>query len=129
MQFRFSNKIQSSKPGWQEHVVAVATNFCGFDGDLYDYDALIASFAGLSDRLPGSRDEADFRDEFGAYGKFLGIHYEFLSNGSLYSACTETSKKLLLSTEADVASFLRLQLPLFQYPNGIGLRWHNGVRV
>jgi hypothetical protein len=40
---------------------------------------------------------------------------------------SETAKRLLLREEPDVASFLRLQLSLFQYPNAMGARYKSAT--
>jgi len=45
---------------------------------------------------------------------------------------TETTKRFLIREEPDVASFLRLQLPLFQYPNAMGAAYDsytNNLRI
>ena len=45
---------------------------------------------------------------------------------------TETTKRFLIREEPEVASFLRLQLPLFQYPNAMGAAYDsytNNLRI
>jgi hypothetical protein len=44
---------------------------------------------------------------------------------------SETAKKFLIREEPDIASFLRLQMTLFQYPNGMGAVYNSngGLRL
>lgn len=122
----FTNKIQSTEKGWPEYLIAVATTFQKFDGLQYNYDEIVEEFSSLSSRDVLERDPSDFRDEFGAYGGFLGIYYVD-KTGTF--RLTEAAKYLLCGTEPDVEAFCRVQMSLFQYPNGLGVRYNRTTGI
>lgn len=128
----FSNKIESSRPEWGDYLLEIADIFSMFDGEELDRDLLTDRFSVISGRSPYAlRDVANFRDEFGAYGTYLGV-FHFKSVGGRWCIfLSKAAKHFLCSTEPDVESFCRAQLALFQYPNGAGsVQNRNGsVRV
>jgi hypothetical protein len=117
----FVNKIESSRPEWGDYLLEVADIFSTFDGENLDRELLADRFSAISGRSPYAlRDVSNFRDEFGAYGTFLGVfRFERIDNNWKIFLST-AAKHYLCSTEPDVESFCRVQMSLFQYPNGAG---------
>jgi hypothetical protein len=121
----FTNKIESSRPEWGDYLLEVADIFSSFDGEDLDRDVLENRFSVISGRSPYVlRDVANFRDEFGAYGTFLGLYHVETKNGRWKICLSNAAKHFLCSTEPDVESFCRTQMALFQYPNGAGAIQH-----
>jgi hypothetical protein len=121
----FSNKIESSLPQWGDYLLEVADIFSTFDNEELDRDLLMDRFSAISGRSPYVvRDVANFRDEFGAYGTYLGLYHVEAENGKWKIYLSNATKRFLCSTEPDVESFCRTQMTLFQYPNGAGAIHH-----
>ncbi|MEA5619241.1 hypothetical protein VB711_15545 [Cronbergia sp. UHCC 0137] len=130
----FSHKIHSSSDEWVEKLAELATIFGEFDGRLYNRATFESRLQRISPRasyltqevskLPysqgGRLDVSKFRDEISAYPAYLGLYFLEKSVSGWVVRVSETTKRFLLREEPDVASFLRLQLPLFQYPNAMG---------
>lgn len=130
----FSHKIHSSGDDWPEKLAEIAAIFNEFDGQLFDRDkfeqrlqsispraSYLAKYAASKPLTPGGRlDVSKFRDEISAYPAYLGLYYLEISPKGWVVRITETTKRFLISEEPDVASFIRLQLSLFQYPNAMG---------
>jgi len=117
----FSNKIESSLSEWGDYLLEVADIFSTFDGEELDRGLLENRFSVISGRSPYVlRDAANFRDEFGAYGTYLGLYHVEVGNGKWKIYLSNAAKHFLCSTEPDVESFCRSQMALFQYPNGAG---------
>ena len=117
----FTNKIESSRTEWGDYLLEIADIFSMFDGDELDRDLLTERFSVISGRSPYAlRDVSNFRDEFGAYGTYLGLFHFELQNGKWHIFLSKATKHFLCSTEPDVESFCRTQMALFQYPNGAG---------
>jgi hypothetical protein len=117
----FVNKIESSRPEWGDYLLKVADIFSTFDGENLDRELRTDRFLEIGGRsLDALRDVSNYRDEFGAYGTYLGVfRVERIDNAwKLY--LSNAAKHYLCSTEPDVESFCRTQMALFQYPNGIG---------
>lgn len=127
----FSHKIHSSTPDWPDKLVELAHLFHEFDGQLYDRDAIEHRLTQISSRSSFvARDASKFRDEFSAYPAYFGLYHLMPSNAGWIITTTETTKRFLLTEEPDVASFLRLQLTLFQFPNGMGAAYYaNSTRL
>ena len=128
----FVNKIESSRLDWGDYLLKVADIFSTFDGDDLDREIRSERFSEISGRsIDAPRDISNFRDEFGAYGSFLGLFHIKLVGDKWKIFLSNATKHFLCSTEPDVESFCRTQLSLFQYPNGIGaVQNRNGsVRV
>lgn len=118
----FANKIESSSPDWPDYLLEIANIFAEFDGEELDRDRLLDRFRTLSDRSPYAlRDPSNFRDEFGAYGTYLGIYHVERCDGQWVIALSGTARQYLCTSEPDVEAFCRAQLSLFQYPNGAGV--------
>jgi hypothetical protein len=117
----FSHKIESSRPEWGDYLLEVADIFSTFDGEDLDRELLADRFSSISGRSPYAlRDVSNFRDEFGAYGTYLGVFRFECVDGRWKIFLSNAAKHFLCSTEPDVESFCRVQLSLFQYPNGAG---------
>ena len=117
----FSNKIESSLPEWGDYLLEIADIFSTFDGEEFDRELLKNRFSAISGRSPYVlRDVANFRDEFGAYGTYLGLYHVETVNGKWKIYLSNAAKHFLCSTEPDIESFCRTQMALFQYPNGAG---------
>lgn len=134
----FSHKIHSSGDDWPEKLAEIAAIFAEFDGRIFDRDAFevrlqkisprssyLAQSASTQPTLEAStkqkrKDVSKFRDEISAYPAYLGIYYLEQSPDGWIVRITETAKRYLVREEPDVGAFLRLQLPLLQYPNAMG---------
>ena len=117
----FANKIESSRPEWGDYLLEVADIFSTFDGEDLDRELLAERFSAISGRSPYVlRDVSNFRDEFGAYGTYLGVFRIERIDNRWKIFLSNVAKHFLCSTEPDVESFCRSQLSLFQYPNGAG---------
>lgn len=128
----FSHKIHSSSPDWPSKLIDIATIFSEFDGMPYDRSLIENKLSKISPRTSlVSRDPSKFRDEISAYPAYLGIYRIELVDSRWKVVLSETAKKFLISEEPDVATFLLLQLTLFQYPNGMGAAYsgQGGVRI
>ncbi|ASU41111.1 hypothetical protein hmeg3_24285 [Herbaspirillum sp. meg3] len=133
----FSHKIHSSSPDWPDKLVELAGIFGEFDGLPYDRDAIEQRLSEISPRAAyvaqsvvrnGDRaDVSKFRDEISAYPAYLGIYHHQRSPQGWLIKVSETTKRFLLCEEPDVGSFLRLQMPLFQYPNAMGVAYYKGT--
>lgn len=122
----FSHKIHSSGADWPDKLVELAGVFAGFDGTAYDRDAIEAQLIAISPRSAyAHRDVSKFRDEISAYPAYLGLYYVKVENHVWTVHLSEATKRFLLREEPDVGAFLRVQLPLFQYPNGHGAVYHH----
>lgn len=128
----FSHKIHSSGDDWPEKLAEIAAIFNEFDGQLFDRKVIETRLQSISPRasyfaqglkpltLSGRLDVSKFRDEISAYPAYLGLYYLEQSPSGWVVRITETTKRFLIQEEPDVASFLRLQLSLFQYPSAMG---------
>lgn len=121
----FSHKIHSSGDNWPEKLAELAAIFGEFDGLPYDREAFEQRLGRISPRSSyvaneGRSDHSKFRDEISAYPAYLGLYHLRASEVGWVVHVSETAKRYLLREEPDVGSFLRLQLPLFQYPNAMG---------
>jgi hypothetical protein len=126
----FSNKIESSLPEWGDYLLEVADIFSTFDGEELDRGLLENRFSVISGRSPYVlRDVANFRDEFGAYGTYLGLYHVETENNKWKIYLSNAAKHFLCSTEPDIESFCRTQMALFQYPNGAGAIQFTAGRV
>ena len=142
----FSHKIHSSGDEWPEKLAELAAIFGEFDGELFDRSVFeerlqlisprasyLAQEAASKSRADGSRlDVSKFRDEISAYPSYLGLYFLEQSPSGWVVRVSETTKRFLLIEEPDVGAFLRLQLPLFQYPNAMGASYTsrtNNLRI
>lgn len=142
----FSHKIHSSGDEWPEKLAELAAIFGEFDGQLYDRDSFERRLQRISPRASyfardaaaspltegGRLDVSKFRDEISAYPAYLGLYFLQSSPSGWIVRVSETARRFLLCEEPDVAAFLRLQLPLFQYPNAMGAAYRshtNNLRI
>lgn len=117
----FSNKIESSHEEWRAYLLKVADIFAMFDGEIYDRASIEEHFETISGRsLDSGRDTSNYRDEFGAYGSYLGVFRLKRVAEQWRIELSRLARQFLCSAEPDVSSFCTLQLALFQYPNGMG---------
>lgn len=117
----FSNKIESTRDDWYGYLIRIARIFNSLDGAEYDRERLLESFTAMSGRQANAdRDVANFRDEFGAYGTYLGIYHLENIGGKWIIVVSEAAKRFLCCANPNAAAFCRAQLALFQYPNGAG---------
>lgn len=140
----FSHKIHSSGDEWPEKLAEIAAIFAEFDGRIFDRIAFEKRLQKISPRAsylaksavskptsttitskPKRKDISKFRDEISAYPAYLGIYYLEQSPEGWIVRLTETAKRYLVREEPDVGAFLRLQLPLLQYPNAMGAVYTN----
>ena len=126
----FVNKIESSRPEWGDYLLEVADIFSTFDGEDFDRELIAERFSVISGRSEYAlRDVSNFRDEFGAYGTYLGVFRIERIDNRWKIFLSNATKHFLCSTEPDVESFCRTQLSLFQYPNGAGAVQNNSGTV
>jgi len=126
----FANKIESSRESWGDYLLEVADIFSTFDGEDYDVEQIKERFSAISGRSPYAlRDIANFRDEFGAYGTYLGVFRIERVGGSWKIYLSDAARHFLCSTEPDVESFCRTQMALFQYPNGAGAAYNTNGSI
>ncbi len=117
----FSNKIESTRDDWFSYLISIARIFYSFDGAEYNREALLKQFSNISGRsADAERDESNFRDEFGAYGTYLGLYHLEEINGKWTIIVSEAAKQFLCTESPNAAAFCRCQMALFQYPNGAG---------
>lgn len=118
----FTNKIESTRDDWYGYLVQIARIFYTLDGEEYNRDVLMNKFSAMSgrDATQAQRDSSNFRDEFGAYGTYLGIYHLEQRDGRWCVFVSDAAKKFLCCQNPNAAAFCRAQLSLFQYPNGAG---------
>ncbi len=128
----FSHKIHSSGDEWSEKLIELAFIFAKYDGLEYNRDEIENDLGKISPRSSFvARDRSKFRDEYGAYPAYFGLYRMEQRAGRWHMFMSETTRRFLIREEPDVASFLRLQMTLFQYPNGMGAAYnrHGGLRL
>jgi hypothetical protein len=124
----FSHKIHSSGDDWPDKLVELAFLFAEFDGHTYDRDEIAKRLSEISPRSAyAPRDPSKFRDEISAYPAYLGLYRLEVSETGWRIKLSETAKAFLVREEPDVASFVLLQMILFQYPNGMGAAYRSGT--
>lgn len=128
----FGHKIHASEPGWANRLCAIAHIFDGYNGERYDQckDSLMEKFKDVAPRISVIRDNPQWRDEITAYVSYLGVaRFRYRQNNGWIIETPASVKKFLLGEAPDVGAFLRLQLTLFQYPNGMGVTHRGRGRV
>jgi hypothetical protein len=134
----FSHKIHSSGDDWPDKLAELAAIFGEFDGQLFDRNKFEERLQTISPRVAyfakdaasrrgvgGRLDVSKFRDEISAYPAYLGLYFLEQSDDGWVVRVSETAKRFLLREEPDVGSFLRLQLPLLQFPNAMGAAYYS----
>ncbi|MBI3651527.1 MAG: hypothetical protein HY231_10955 [Acidobacteria bacterium] len=125
----FSHKIHSSSDEWPNKLVELAFLFAEFDGKIFNRDAIEKKLLEISPRSEYVRDPAKYRDEISAYPSYLGLYRLEASQAGWLIRLSETTKAFLIREEPNVSAFLRLQLLLFQYPNGMGASYWPAFRI
>ncbi len=129
----FSHKIHSGSENWPNKLIDIASIFSEFDGKPYDRTAIEERLSQISPRASiVARDPSKFRDEISAYPAYLGLYRIELINDRWHIFLSHTAKQFLISEEPNVASFMLLQMILFQYPNGMGVAYSsrsNSIRI
>ena len=124
----FSHKIHSSRDDWPDKLVELAFLFSEFDGEVFDRSRMEGRLLEISPRSAyAPRDASKFRDEISAYPAYLGLYKLERSSQGWIIRLSETAKRFLVREEPNVGVFMRLQLALFQYPNGIGAAYYSGT--
>ena len=124
----FSHKIFSSEVEWADRLCAIASIFHKYDGECFEScrKKLTQEFAQIAPRFSLGRKNTPWRDELTAYVSHLGVaRFHRTEYGAWVIAPTKAARKFLLGEAPDVAAFLRMQLPLFQFPNAMGVQ-HKG---
>ena len=108
----FTNKIESTRDDWYGYLVQIARIFYTLDGEEYNRDILMNKFATMSgrDATRAQRDSSNFRDEFGAYGTYLGVYHLEQRDGKWYVFVSDAAKKFLCCQNPNAAAFCRSQL-------------------
>lgn len=116
----FSHKIHASKDieGWERTLVKVAEVFLDFDQQIFDKPRLNERFYELAPNTKPGRDP--FRDIFSIYMAIFGVGHIVLEEGIWKVRISETARRYLICTEPNVEAFCRLQLSLYQRPDGRG---------
>ena len=124
----FSHKIHSNDDDWPDKLVELASLFSSFDGQVFDRDEIESSLRNISTRSAyAPRDPSKFRDEISAYPAYLGLYRLEQSDAGWRIRIGDTTRQFLLREEPNVGAFMRLQLALFQYPNGMGAAYQSGT--
>lgn len=126
----FSHKIHSSGEEWPEKLVELATIFAEFDNEIYSRSAIEQRLQTISPRASYiAKSRSAFRDEYSAYPAYFGLYRLRQSSEGWRMEMGKTTKELLLIEEPNTTAFLRLQLALFQYPNGMGAVYRNDGKL
>jgi hypothetical protein len=114
----FSHKIHASEDleAWERRLVRLASIFARFDGQAFDREALDTALGVLAPEAARS----PFRDQYSIYLSILGVGQIVRSGGAWICRISETARTFLSVVEPDVAAFCRLQLALYQRPDGRG---------
>jgi hypothetical protein len=123
----FSHKIHASEDleAWERRLVRLASIFHQFDGMAFDregFDSALAILAPEAARSP-------FRDQYSIYISILGVGQIVRSGEAWICRLSETARAFLVGVEPDVAAFCRLQLALYQRPDGRGQTYRGNGHV
>ena len=121
----FSHKIHASGPKWDNRLCLIAAIFSKYSGKCFEScrDALINDFSEIAPRVSATRTNPSWRDELTAYVSHLGVaRFRRTKSNAWVIETTGSTRKFLLGEAPDVAAFLRMQLPLLQFPNAMGIR-------
>lgn len=123
----FSHKIHASDDldAWERSLVTLASIFAKFDRQPFDRNAFDNELRILA---PGAA-RSPFRDQYSIYLSIFGIGQIVREREVWVCRLSETARRFLLGTEPDVASFCRLQLALYQRPDGRGQDYRGGGRI
>jgi hypothetical protein len=123
----FSHKIHASEDldAWERSLVTLASIFAKFNGQPFDrvaFDNELRTLAPHAARSP-------FRDQYSIYLSILGVGQIVREGGIWICRLSETSRRFLATAEPDVAAFCRLQLALYQRPDGRGQDYRGAGRI
>lgn len=117
----FSHKIHaSSLEDWKRKLVKLAEVFLAFDNQPFNrerFDQALNFLSPTSARSP-------FRDIYSIYMSILGVGHIVLDGCEWKSHISETARRYLIGGEPSVEAFCRLQLSLYQRPDGRGQQYN-----
>jgi len=117
----FSHKIHaSSLEDWKRKLVKLAEVFLAFDNQPFNrerFDQALNFLSPTSARSP-------FRDIYSIYMSILGVGHIVLDGCEWKSHISETARRYLIGSEPNVEAFCRLQLSLYQRPDGRGQQYN-----
>lgn len=123
----FSHKIHASDLElWKRNLVRQAQIYLELDNRTYDDDQFNAALRLLSPNAA----RTPSRDIYSIYRSILGIGHIVWKQGEWKFRISETARRYLIGSEPNVEAFCRLQLSLYQRPDGRGQMYHrSGVRL
>lgn len=122
----FSHKIHATNlDEWERTLVKLAQVFEELNERPYDNTELEDRLAHLAPNAARSA----FRDQFSIYMSVLGVGQIVWTQNVWRVHLSETAREFLLRVEPDVEAFCRLQLAMYQRPDGRGMYyeangWH-----
>jgi hypothetical protein len=116
----FSHKIHASEDveDWKRTLVKVAEVFLSFDQQPFNRTQFEEELNYLAPHTKAGRDS--LRDIFSIYMTVLGVGHIVSEEGIWKVRISETARRYLIGTEPNVEAFCRLQLSLYQRPDGRG---------
>lgn len=123
----FSHKIHaSSLEDWKKKLVKLAEVFLTFDSRPFERERFDQALNFLSPTAARSA----FRDTYSIYMSILGVGHIVWESGDWKCYISETARRYLIGTEPNVEAFCRLQLSLYQRPDGRGQQYNrNGLSL
>jgi hypothetical protein len=123
----FSHKIhvKDDLDAWMRSLVRLASIFMRFDGRVFnhtEFDNALRVLAPTARRSP-------FRDQYSIYLSLLGVGQIVRTGDEWVCRISETARTFLTGVEPDVAAFCRLQLALYQRPDGRGQQYSGDGHV
>ncbi|MEX0269873.1 hypothetical protein AB3R30_12070 [Leptolyngbyaceae cyanobacterium UHCC 1019] len=116
----FSHKIHASDlENWKRKLVKLAQVFETFDGQPFNrqqFDTALKFLSPTTARSP-------FRDIYSIYMSILGVGHIVREQDLWICRLTETARHYLTGAEPNVEAFCRLQLALYQRPDGRGQQY------
>ena len=120
----FSHKIHaSSLEDWKKKLVKLAEVFLTFNNLPFERERFDRA---LNFLFPGVARSA-FRDTFSIYMSILGVGHVVWDEGGWKCYISETARRYLIGTEPNVEAFCRLQLSIYQRPDGRGQQYNHNV--
>jgi hypothetical protein len=120
----FSHKIHASDlEGWKRGLVKLAQVFLTYDNQPFDRKSFDQSLRVLSPKTKTER--SPFRDIYSIYMSILGVGHITLDDGIWKCHISETARRYLVGSEPNVEAFCRLQLSLYQRPDGRGQQYNS----
>jgi hypothetical protein len=116
----FSHKIHATDlEEWEKTLVRLANVYEQLDGRLFDKEEM----RNRLDRLAPTAARDPFRDQFSIYMSILGVGQIVWAQNEWRVRLSETAREFLLGAEPNVEAFCRLQLTLYQRPDGRGMKY------